>query len=161
MVQSRQCFTFSLAGEATMYDDNYESDYRVRAGKRNRGRRIDEDRMVEIVTIMDDDGYGEEDHELPIKFEVCHICDGRGKHVNPSIDSHGIGAEEFYEDPDFAEEYMSGAYDVPCYCCGGRRVAAVIDRDKANPAILAQLDAAEDGRREYEAECRAERRMGA
>jgi hypothetical protein len=77
--------------------------------------------------VYDEDGN---EHELPTKFEVCPACKGKGSTVNPSIDSHGISAEEFYEDPDFAEEYMSGMYDVGCYHCGGKRVIKVPDFDK-------------------------------
>ncbi len=42
-------------------------------------------------------------HEIavPIKKEVCPVCEGHGIHVNPAIDSHGISSEEFWDDPDF------------------------------------------------------------
>ena len=38
---------------------------------------------------------------VPIKKEVCPVCEGHGIHVNPAIDSHGISSEEFWDDPDF------------------------------------------------------------
>ena len=57
---------------------------------------------------------------MPAVYEVCETCGGKGKHVNPAIDGHGISAEEMHEDPDFAEDYFSGVYDVPCEECGGR-----------------------------------------
>lgn len=50
---------------------------------------------------------------------ICTLCRGEGTHVNPSIDAHGISAEEMHDDPDFAESYMRGDYDVPCARCGG------------------------------------------
>jgi hypothetical protein len=55
-------------------------------------------------------------------YEVCPRCRGEGKHVNPSIDSHGLTREDFDQDPDFEEDYFSGVYDVPCYVCSGARV---------------------------------------
>jgi len=88
--------------------------------------RFDDKRMVIIVEDYDNSGINSEEKsielEFPAKLEVCDTCEGKGKHVNPSIDSEGISAEEFSEDPDFAEEYMSGSYDVTCYECKGLRV---------------------------------------
>lgn len=62
--------------------------------------------------------------EFPAHYEVCSRCRGEGKHVNPSIDGHGLGAEDF-EDEDFREAYFGGRYDVPCYECKGERVVLV------------------------------------
>lgn len=116
-------------------------------------------------TILLADKYGGEmfDEEvgeilsIPIEFGVCPTCDGRGSYVNPSIDSHGISAEEFDEDPDFRESYMSGHYDVTCEHCQGARVVPVSKDEKFNEKLAARLKAASDSRAEYE----AERRMGA
>lgn len=41
---------------------------------------FDEKRMV--FHVLDED---EEDTEIPAIWEVCGLCDGRGKHVNPRI----------------------------------------------------------------------------
>ena len=70
-----------------------------------------------------DDG-GEKESKVSSRgaFAVCPTCEGKGSHVNPSIDAHGLSSEDFAEDPDFAEDYFSGAYDVPCAECGGQRV---------------------------------------
>ncbi len=111
----------------------------------------------------------DEDYEatFPAKYEVCYLCQGKGKYVNPSIDAHGISAEEFYEDPDFAEDYMSGTYDVQCFCCDGSRVEPVIDEEAINRGSdQLQLDYArlqdylKDRAYSYACEA-AERRMGA
>lgn len=51
------------------------------------------------------------------------MCEGEGTTVNPNIDAHGLTAEDFREDPDFAENYFSGTYDVPCRACGGKNAA--------------------------------------
>jgi hypothetical protein len=71
--------------------------------------------------VVDEQG---DEHELPTRFEVCGRCDGKGTHVNPSVDEHGISPEEFRDDPDFEEAYFGGVYDVTCYDCRGERVGA-------------------------------------
>lgn len=50
---------------------------------------------------------------------ICPACSGDGHCVNPNIDSHGLTAEDFAEDPDFAEDYRNGTYDVRCEACKG------------------------------------------
>lgn len=107
---------------------------------------------------------GEEDEgqNIPVRYEVCGTCDGKGSHVNPSIDAdHGITREEFDEDPDFKESYFRGDYDQPCNECGGRRVAPVVDTDRATPAQVQYVESWIQDMVNYAAECAAERRMGA
>lgn len=97
---------------------------------------------------------------LPMKYDVCGLCEGRGKHVNPSIDGNGLTAEDFEEDPDFAEEYFAGTYDVTCACCRGKRVVAVVDEERMTPETLTAWKAQEA---EHAAEAReraAELRLG-
>lgn len=53
------------------------------------------------------------------KWIICPACKGEGRCVNPNIDSNGLTRDDFAEDPDFAEDYLSGAYDVTCAACGG------------------------------------------
>ena len=43
---------------------------------------------------------------------ICPACKGEGTCVNPNIDSHGLSAEDFHEDPGFAEDYRSGVHDI-------------------------------------------------
>lgn len=57
-----------------------------------------------------------------VKWILCPVCEGDGKTVNPDIDSNGLTAEDFREDPDFAENYWSGMYDITCRGCNGHRV---------------------------------------
>jgi len=140
-------------------DDGYYDDHRVRALRRHPIGRVDEARMVLVVEIESDEGETDQ-AEIPVTWEVCPTCEGRGSHVNPSIDAHGIGGDEFDDDPEFREEYFSGTYDVTCYGCGGRRVVAEIDRERADPDVLRYLDEREADQASYEAECAAERRMG-
>jgi hypothetical protein len=53
---------------------------------------------------------------------VCPVCNGEGTAVNPNIDAHGLTHEDFAEDPNFAEDYHSGIYDITCAACNGKRV---------------------------------------
>jgi len=92
------------------------------------------------LTLWNDEG-DETEVSLPAKFEVCGTCQGRGSHVNPSIDSQGITQEEFNQDPDFEEAYFAGAYDVTCNECGGLRVTPVVDVDSLKGEALASFEA--------------------
>jgi hypothetical protein len=65
--------------------------------------------------------------EVPAKYAVCSVCEGRGTHVNPAIDGHGLTAEDFEQDPDFEEAYFEGRYDVSCEECNGLRVVPEVD----------------------------------
>ena len=116
--------------------------------------------MTGTIGLEDDDGE-EESVTVALKYEVCPTCEGKGKHVNPSIDCDGLTAEDFAEDPDFREEYMSGRYDVTCYGCKGKRVVLELDRDSVDTTVLARIDSMLQERDEDEAERAAERRMGA
>jgi hypothetical protein len=74
---------------------------------------------------------------------ICPICDGDGTHVNPSIDAHGLSREDFDDDPDFAEDYMRGVYNVACQTCGG---SGKIRRSEWKDRKQALREAAEDRR---------------
>lgn len=82
---------------------------------------VDEGRMVATLTVEDGDGW-EHEVRVPVTMAVCPGCRGRGAHVNRAVDGHGLTAEDFAEDPDFAEDYRRGVYDVTCEACDGRRV---------------------------------------
>lgn len=114
----------------TMEDRNYYSDHRVRARGKKWYSHFDQDKM--IATVIFDNGEGEEvKRTVKCKFDVCETCNGKGSHVNPSIDCCGLSSDDFAEDPDFAEDYFSGTFDVPCYECGGQRVVPVVIPDLA------------------------------
>ena len=114
-----------------------------------------EDTMTAKVWVEEEDGI-ETLRTVPVEFDVCPLCDGKGKHVNSSIDAHGIGSDEFYEDPDFAEEYMAGVYDVSCYECQGKRVVPICKDAEVNEYLIRQADEYDA----YLAEREAEIRMG-
>jgi hypothetical protein len=97
---------------------------------------------------------------LPTKWEVCSACGGEGEHVAPGIDSSGLTASDFEEDPDFAEDYAGGHYDVTCQTCHGRSTVRIVDVNALSPEIRAEYQAQCDADRQYEAECMAELRAG-
>lgn len=145
---------------------NYHNDHRVRSQKAW-FKSVDSGRMKAVVSLRyDDDETGDEiekDVEVPIKFEVCPTCNGRGTHTNPSIDCNGLTAEDFAEDPDFKEEYFSGRYDVQCYQCGGKNVVPEINVNGITEETRKLLDLVEAQRQadaEYESQCARERAMG-
>jgi len=104
---------------------------------------------------------GETEHQLPTKWKVCSVCNGEGKHVNPSIDCDGISAEQFHDDPDFHDEYMSGTYDVTCYRCKGRTTEQVVDWDQVPATVRAAYDDEQQLLAQDRAMEAAERRAGA
>ena len=87
---------------------------------------LDED--DELVSV-DEDLEEVERKWYHIKWVVCTMCQGRGAYVNPSIDSHGLTREDFDEDPEFHDDYMSGVYNIRCGLCGGRAVEPEFDED--------------------------------
>jgi hypothetical protein len=93
---------------------------------------------------------------IKVRFEVCPACKGRGKYVNPSIDAHGLGAEDF-EDEDFAEGYRRGDYDVRCVLCEGEKVVPV----PLEPEFQREIELQARDRADSRAEQLAEMRMGA
>jgi len=130
--------------------------------KRADGCRENHDRMLLVFQTEDDDGL-ELSFNLPAKYEVCDLCQGRGTHVNPAIDEHGLSSEDFDDDPDFREEYFRGDYDVSCSCCAGRRVMLVVDRDTLEtqaPDLLEKYDDHVEDVWASRAEADYQRRMG-
>ncbi len=120
---------------------------------------FDESKM--LLTMEFEGEGGDVKYEFPCDFQVCGTCDGKGKHVNPSIDAHGITQDEFYEDPGFEEAYMEGQYDVSCYECNGKRVMPHIRREHIDDKILQFIDEWIQDEISFRAECEFERRMGA
>lgn len=97
----------------------------------------------------------------PTTWAICDVCRGEGTTVNSSIDAGGLSAEDFYDDPDFAEDYMSGTYDVSCGHCGGSGKVQVIDRSRMSAEQLEEHDEMLRDEAESRAIERAEMMMGA
>ncbi len=110
-----------------------------------------------VVPTNDDEG-NEFDVLVRTKKAVCPRCHGKGAHLNPAVDGHGISPEQFAEDPDFEEAYFSGVYDVACEECHGKNVVDEPDEDDPNFEHLLEWQRDEA---EYRAEIAAERAMGA
>ena len=66
-------------------------------------------------------------------WEICPLCRGKGRVVNPNIDASGVDLHGWRdEDPDFVKDYLSGAYDITCPQCLGRTTVAVCDETFAD-----------------------------
>jgi hypothetical protein len=105
-------------------------DKRERAGERGDFFAAINEGTMRLLLVLENDEGEEVETWLPFKYEACDVCDGKGTHVNPSIDSHGLSREDFDADPDFEESYFRGDYDVTCYQCKGRRVYPVVEVER-------------------------------
>lgn len=99
------------------------------------------------------------EEELPWKWVLCPVCEGKGKHVNPAIDAGGLSGE-MMDDVEFLEGYASGVYDVPCNRCAGRTTVPETDWDALDDARKALLEQQFRDEADWEAERLAEIRMG-
>jgi hypothetical protein len=95
---------------------------------------------------------------VKVTFVVCPACEGKGKYVNPSIDAHGLTAEDFDEGgDDFREMYWSGQLDVRCVLCEGNNVVPVPN----DQSVLAEITERANDLYQMRNEQLAEMRMGA
>lgn len=147
-----------------MSEANYDNDSRVIAGRRGDWFYSLDLKTMTAEVMVENPDPNIDLYEIPVvvrvKYAVCGTCGGRGTHVDPSIDCNGLGRDDFDDDPDFREDYFSGRYDVECYGCQGQRVVIVMDREKTAKDIIKLVDSKFDADAAYEAEIRAERRMG-
>ena len=140
----------------------------VHKGDYNKGSRM-------ISILIEDEQGGEHLALFPADLEVCYTCEGKGTHVNPRIDAGGLTREDFYDDPEFRDEYRAGFYDVVCNTCkGDRKLPEIIppgtddnpgERDEDWTPIRRHLYKLYCEHREadayWESVSRAERAMGA
>ena len=105
-------------------------------------------------TLFCDDGS---EIELPFKWEICSVCEGRGKssaylgaYTRDDMDEAG---------PEFMEDYMAGNYDRACDACNGSGKVKVADRAKMTTAQRTEYDAQLKAEADCDAEERAERRQ--
>ena len=117
-----------------------------------------------VITIPvyheDTDDVVDTDFTVAVNVVVCTRCDGRGSIVNPSVDGHGLGREDF-EDEDFAEAYWGGHFDICCPTCHGNNIEYVIDEERTDPKALQEIYDYWEGMRLHRAEVEAEKRFGA
>lgn len=84
------------------------------------------------------------DHKDP--WVICPACSGEGACVNPAIDAGGLSADDFADDPDFAEAYFDGDYDEACRACAGTGKVRQSHIDRLHEAVDdRRLAAMEDG----------------
>lgn len=121
--------------------------------------------MRETIEFTVYDKTGDETvHKLPAKYIVCPNCDGCGTDRGASVECDGGGftsSEWADQDDDFKQDYLAGVYDKTYGYCDGKRVVLIPNRDQIEPALLDEIDEAEQDERDYRAMVAAERRMGA
>lgn len=137
-------------------DVNHFNDPRVRAAREGDWYvDFDSAKMIAVFVRYDDKTGDETEESTPVRYEVCPTCGGHGCHVNPSIDSGGLGVGDF-DDEDFREGYFSGAYDVTCAQCHGEKVVPVA----TDPEVVSYLDKLARERWAHDQERLSEIRMG-
>jgi hypothetical protein len=105
------------------------------------------------IIIENDEG---EEISLPVKFEVCPTCEGKGTQA-----LHGLEVTDMVrDDPEFAEDYFRGFYDTICAGCRGQRVVEVVDERRLDAPTLKLWHEWCDAEAELRAMEAAERRMG-
>lgn len=111
------------------YDGNYWRDHRVWAYRERWWIDVDRGRMRASINNPEADVEEDDDRMvvwIPIRYEVCETCGGRGTYVNPSIDADGLTSEDFEEQgEEFTEMYFGGGFDVRCGECQGEKVVPV------------------------------------
>jgi len=147
----------------SLEDSNYFNDSRVLAGQRDKPAFDKQNMTISLPVLDEDDEETGEVMEFPAKYEVCSTCQGKGTHVDPGVDCCGLTSEDFSDDPDFREDYISGTYDVQCYECKGERVVPEIDEEHLSDRqkeVLKQWRHKEEADYRYARESAHERAMG-
>jgi hypothetical protein len=136
-------------------DIAYRTDHRVLAQEHGSAFKGVDLKKMELTLEL---GDPVESVIFPVKYEVCACCEGQGTTTNPSMDANGLNIDELEDDQ--LDAYFSGAYDIPCPHCEGKRVEPVINREAAGADKLELYD--EYSQDEYEAQQTyiAEARMG-
>lgn len=106
-----------------------------------------------VMEVYTEDG-GSETLRLPSKRIVCPYCGGGGTR---DVFPNGVPSE-YFDEPDFAEDYRSGMYDRLCDECHGNNVLDVIDYDALDEETRAKVEWHEEQQAAYQAEVDAERR---
>jgi hypothetical protein len=146
-------------GDRMIEERNYMNDRRTRAKDAWDGF----DQATNTITISWTD-YDEEDYEvekelkLPARFELCDLCEGKGKVVNPSIDAGGLSRDDFDEDPGFEEDYHSGRFDIHCPQCQGKRVIPAVDYERLSGEEKKEFDQYVHDQEEAARDAEADRR---
>lgn len=140
---------------------NYYHDPRTIEGMVPREKIQETKNGVSILFETEDDDGVITVHWLKTRYELCRTCEGRGKHVNASIDCCGLSQEDFDRDPEFEENYFNGTYDVTCNECNGRRVVPILDEGANDPELVAKYQEYRNDLYNDARESASERAMGA
>lgn len=117
---------------------------------------------MRITTIYVETPEGDEERDLPTRWEICGCCNGNGtssRYLGAITQSDREPGGD-WEDPDEFEAYMAGEYDRRCDECEGSGKVRVVDVEHLSAEDLAAYEAACDEERDYQACLAAERRMG-
>lgn len=107
------------------------------------------------ITFLHETDEGEEvEITIRTKYEVCHVCEGRGTAWPKGLH---FTQSDFEEDPGLREQIAGGWYDRQCYNCHGLRVEEVADEEDPNYTIYQDWQEAEWA---YQRECEYEMRYG-
>lgn len=114
---------------------NYYHDRRTIAAMQAPAYKVKDSGPRRVVIELDelllenliDDELLPEDHngvlEMQTQAEVCGMCHGSGKVVDPKYDAGGLTREDIEQDPEwFYDSYMGGECDITCPECSGIRV---------------------------------------
>lgn len=108
-----------------------------------------------LIDLMLDPEFGPVITEADLEWVVCPTCNGRG---TSTAYLGSFTADDFAEDPDFAEDYFSGFYDRACDECDGRTtVRELTEAARQRPEVAEEIQSWA----ETEAIYAMERRMGA
>jgi hypothetical protein len=150
-----------MSRRAAMDNYNYWNDSRVIESMVSKPK-VSTCRSFMIYEVGETEDGEPETIRVPTRFEVCPYCEGRGRHVNPSIDAGGLTQEDLRDWDDWEiEEYFSGGYDVTCTTCNGNRVVSEPDFSKISKEDAEKIRKWEREEREYAQMCAMERAMGA
>jgi hypothetical protein len=148
---------YNSQSQQRMEEHNYQFDSRVLASYGRWWKDIRGNKALAELPIPGDEFGETEERWIPIKFEVCPTCEGKGTHVDPNIDAGGLSQEDFDEDPDFAESYRSGMYNQECNGCNGQRVVPIPANEEDAKAVADMVEGSMETARAHA----AERAMGA
>lgn len=115
---------------------NYKDHAVKRKPRIERFVSIDENRLTATIKNYLNGEPGEL-VSIPIVFEVCHSCNGRGKILDPSLGISDLSPEKLAASgQDVVDAYNAGEFHINCHECLGARVLPNLDEDRASQPQL-------------------------
>lgn len=81
-------------------------------------------------------------YEFSQCWAVCPNCNGEGTTVNAAFDGMSLSEIDPSDGDDFAENLLSGVYDVACDACEGRTTVRACDLSILSPDHLEEYETA-------------------